>query len=670
MRIGGLASGMDTDSILRDLMRAERIPLDKLKQKKQVLEWQRDDYRTINTAIFSFKNDILSVMKKPSTYRTRITTSTDEAKVSATASPSASRGAFTISKVTQLASTAVKLSGKITADGSEKLDTGKGLYSQRDKFSNDITWEQGVVQSKNVRAKEAGTDFDLDLLNGVTLKDLENTSVKVNGKAYQIVTSGVPGENQVLVQTDGSLKFGTEIKKDSTIKVDYVLEEQRLEKKVSKDGMQVWDFGKGSLSELTVKIDGTEYSLGNTNSEGMTELVGQDGSVIGKVNTEIGTIFFEPKLEEDTEVEVAFKQNYTTFGITAQTSKGESSEKFFVEGNQSLSNVISRVNNSDAGVSMFYDSETARLSMSRKESGKFSDNDITTNGAFLNNLLNFDGGEYKAGKNAKFEVNGLETERTSNTFTMNGVTFTLKQTFDDPQTIAVNNDSSELLDNIVKFVHEYNKLVDQIQNKVSEKRYRSYKPLTDEQREQLSDKQQDQWEEKARSGLLRSDPMLNSALSQMRISTYGVVEGDGAFKMLSNIGITTSKDYLQGGKLEINENKLKEAIEKDPESVEKLFIGESSIEGEKGIIFRLDKDIDAIRDNIGRKAGRTANSTNQTFTIGLEIVDVDNRIERFNARLEQIEDRYWRQFTAMERAIQRANQQSAYIMQQFGGGMF
>nr|WP_200908438.1 flagellar cap protein FliD N-terminal domain-containing protein [Rossellomorea vietnamensis] len=56
MRIGGLASGMDTDQIIKDLMKAERIPLDKLEQKKQYLEWQRDDYRDMNKMVFDFSN--------------------------------------------------------------------------------------------------------------------------------------------------------------------------------------------------------------------------------------------------------------------------------------------------------------------------------------------------------------------------------------------------------------------------------------------------------------------------------------------------------------------------------------------------------------------------------------------------------------------------------------
>ena len=68
MRIGGLASGMDTDQIIKDLMKAERIPLDKLEQKKQYLEWQRDDYRDMNKMMFDFSNLIFDGVMKQGTY--------------------------------------------------------------------------------------------------------------------------------------------------------------------------------------------------------------------------------------------------------------------------------------------------------------------------------------------------------------------------------------------------------------------------------------------------------------------------------------------------------------------------------------------------------------------------------------------------------------------------
>src|SRR5699024_2881265 len=127
---------------------------------------------------------------------------------------------------------------------------------------------------------------------------------------------------------------------------------------------------------------------------------------------------------------------------------------------------------------------------------------------------------------------------------------------------------------------------------------------------------------------------------------------------LSSIGITTTRDYLSGGKLEINEEKLREALDKDPDAVERLFRN-SGEDGEKGLVHRLADTVDVAIEKIRDQAGR-ATSTNQQFSIGKQMIDIDKSIERFETKLEMTERRYWNQFTAMERAIQRANEQSNY----------
>src|SRR3954447_16949119 len=114
MRISGLASGMDIDSIVSDMMKIKKMPLDKLKQEKQIKEWQRDDYRSMNTLLLNFRSE-LTQMKLSTKYRTRTTTTTDESKVIATASSAASLASFSISKVEQLATAATKVNaGKIS----------------------------------------------------------------------------------------------------------------------------------------------------------------------------------------------------------------------------------------------------------------------------------------------------------------------------------------------------------------------------------------------------------------------------------------------------------------------------------------------------------------------------------------------------------------------------
>ena len=359
-----------------------------------------------------------------------------------------------------------------------------------------------------------------------------------------------------------------------------------------------------------------------------------------------------------------------TFTITTHTSKGKVTKDFTITKDDTLQTVMNKVNESELGVTMFYDSSTKKMSITRNETGKFNtaedgvDIEITedTNG-FMNGILGFEASTDINGQNAIFTVNGLQTERSSNTFDMNGVTFTLKETFDAAVSFTVGNDTEAVMDNIKEFVTQYNELIEQINGKLNEQVNRSYQPLTDEEKEELSEKQIEKWEGLAKSGLLRRDPILMNVLSSMRMDFSSKVETGGEFQMLSSIGITTTRDYLSGGKLEINEEKLREALDKDPDAVERLFRN-SGEDGEKGLVHRLADTVDVAIEKIRDQAGR-ATSTNQQFSIGKQMIDIDKSIERFETKLEMTERRYWNQFTAMERAIQRANEQSNYLMSQF-----
>lgn len=152
----------------------------------------------------------------------------------------------------------------------------------------------------------------------------------------------------------------------------------------------------------------------------------------------------------------------------------------------------------------------------------------------------------------------------------------------------------------------------------------------------------------------------------MRSSWYSNVETDGAYSSLTELGITTTSNYLDGGKLEVNEQELKDALANDPDSVHKVF--SNSSEGEdRGIINRLEDALDSTIGQIEQRAGK-GTDTLENYTLGKRMKDLNERIASFEERMVQVENRYWSQFTEMEKAIQRMNQQSAQLQNQFGGG--
>ncbi|KMY55498.1 flagellar hook protein [Bacillus sp. FJAT-27231] len=692
VRIGGLASGMDIDQMVKDLMKAERMPLNKIKQKKQVLEWQRDDYRAMNLLLQDFRSE-LTQMKLTTKYRARTTASTDEARVTATASSAASQSSYSIEKVEQLASAATRTSKEpILANSTDKIDPSQSLRSQQSKIKDggSFGWSQGVVDRAVLAADGTSNPIAIGLKAGeeISITALSEMTVKVGGKVFKVVGEGATlGDDDVSLSKDGKLTFKTVPPKDASIKVDYVIK-QKLDTKTFTEAGKEMQLSKAGIAvdetfslKVTSGTDINFYELDPASldvAKGTVKLVDKNtNDVKGEINLNTGKISFIDEQAKDTVAEVTYTQEYSAFSITSQTSKGEVKEKFLINSAESMNQIVNKVNSSNAGVSMFFDTFTGNVSLTRTETGKFGNTtgmEIQTDGDFMTGILKFsdDPSLEKGGENAVFTINGLSTERNSNTFEMNGVTFTLKQEFETGPAVSVsiNNDSSKVFDNIKEFVNKYNELIDKIQKKTGEERYRNYTPLTDDQRESLSDKQQELWEEKAKSGLLRRDPILGSVLNNMRMNFSQPVTNDKVstmFNQMAKLGITTTGNYLEGGKLEISETKLRKAIEENPEAVENFFRGDGTTDGQKGIMHRLYDTVNKTMDQLKAKAGNSF-STQQQFAIGRTLKGLDTSINSFEKRLVQVEDRYWRQFTAMEKAIQRSNQQSVYLMNQFSNG--
>lgn len=702
LRISGLASGMNIDEIVESMIKAESIPLDRMKQDKTTLEWKRDDYREINTALFNFRSEIAD-MRYTSYYRTRTTTSSDDSLVSTSATSGAGQGSYSISKVSELAQAAYQVNtGSIIKDGEDKnINLNRSLYDLQNQFANgNFGWKTGTVRKETIAFVDGEIKLNLpdgtQIINTNTYLKNSDMSVEVNGKSYGVVITSeeevmpedVPVGQVYVNAQSGQLFFSKQdkesFKESDSINVQYVTDFAKQTKTITKDTKEIsldvpiYKNTNDFTATLTSDDGNILMNLKVTNDGNLVDASGVTQEVFGRLNFDTGEIT-ELKLPEGFAdnssiiLDVKFQQQYLAMDITTQTSNGEQYERFQFQNTDSLNTIFNKVNESDVGITMFYDSHTGRVTMNRKETGNFSkvaeDDDISFRGKFLTDALQFQNSIYTDGVNAKFEINGLETERSSNTFSINGASFTLKKTFnntDNPVTVTVNNDTDKFIENIKSFVEKYNELIETIEKKTNEERYKDYKPMLDYEREKLSDKQQEQWEEKAKSGLLRNDPILTQFISQARSLIYTSVNQPGinsSYNSLAELGITTTTDY-RTAKLKIDENKLREAIEKDPESVELVFRGSGDTTSQKGIINRL---YDVASSSINRLRDRAGNSgtVNNNFTIGRELNSIDDDIERFEDKLLDLETRYYRQFTAMEKAIARANSQAGYLAQFF-----
>ncbi|MED3920008.1 flagellar hook protein FliD [Priestia aryabhattai] len=599
VRVSGLASGMDIDQIVSDLMKAERMPIDKMKKQKQTLEWQRDDYRSMNLLLSDF-NNLAFNMTLQSSYSSKTVSSADETKVKAAATSSAGNASYTLSNVT-MATAAQTISTSIDSS----MDPTKSLWSQRGSMDSSVWTEKTVEQA------------------AITLS-ADTSTVKLAKGAVSAVNQNTGTLNSISVTTDGTSKA-------YTVRIGTAA-------------------GTINYNEVFINEDTGEMTFGTTLTSGST-------------------------------IEAfSYQQNVLNFSMTTYDSTGKAtgniqdggSTPFEFDGSTSLNTLLTQISNSKVGISAFFDEGTNKVVMTRKDTGNLSSVDspdgsnMVFSGAFLTTGFLQLAGNAK-GTDAKFTLNGLETTRKSNTFTTGGVTYTLQNNFTGDVRVNVSNDTQKVFDTIKDFVTKYNELIEKINGKITEERDRNYQPLTDQEREKLTDKQAEQWDDKAKSGLLKGDTILSSGLNQMRSNWYASVSGvSGAFSQLTDIGISTSANYSDRGKLVIEGDgtKLKEAIEKDPQSVMDLFMKSGSTTSEKGIVRRLRDTITQTVSKVEQRAGRST-WTSEQFLLGRNLKSVNSQITSFESRLTQVEDRYYRQFTAMEKAIQNANAQSAQLSQYF-----
>ncbi|MED4129037.1 flagellar filament capping protein FliD [Shouchella miscanthi] len=577
MRLSGLSSGLDIDQMMKDLMKAERMPVNKLEKKKTELGWKMDQYREMNLKLRALHTSMFDSIMRASSMQRRSVLSSNEAIITATASSNVGNTSFTINEVKQLATSTTAIGGSISkTNGQSDSVTSKTLL--KDIATNDMEWIVGK------RTREA---VQVDENHSIKLKEPLADGVKhilIQGQAYEIVSdqAGELGRNQVAMDDSGRLTFHEDVTLSSQVQVEY--------------------------------IAGVE------------------------------------------DEEKAQRFTFNSLSVMANENGDYNTTSFYFSENDSIQSVVTTMNQSKANVTAFFDEHQKTFVLTSKSTGTFNrdEKELTFGGSLFTSTFGLN--EVKNGQNAQFTLNGLETERRENIFSVSGMTITLKDTTNQAITLTASTDVDSIYKTITSFVNEYNELIDFMNGKVNERYYRDYDPLTDEERDSLSEAEAKRWDERAQSGLLRNDSLLQTSLNQLRSSLYKPISTGGAFTHLSQIGITTTRDYADGGKLEINEDKLRQAIENDPEAIFTLFNGNQETEG---LAQSMRRDLQRSMSSIARRAGGSEGFHEaHQFTIGQQTRTIDQQLSNFERRLEQKEARYWRQFTAMERAMQMANQQS------------
>lgn len=656
LRISGMASGIDTDSVVKAMVSSYQTKIDKANQAKQTLQWKQEGYRDIIKQIKGLQDyfDPLSSKYILGESSTNINSATSDktSVASATASSSAQSGTYVVT----------------TNNLAEQARIAGTSLDSMVNVTNVTNWSK-------VSLKVGNADIDL-------------SSAKVaNNATVSTVVSSINSQIATAASTDTSL---------SGISASYV-----------SDGTNSYiKFTKSSSNTSNVNLDAT-YDNGTTTND--IDLNSPINSGISS-STKLSTLGISTTAADGKDISFTVNGKTVTMDVDATTT---------------VQNLMDAVKSATSGaVTMSIDDTTGSISFQSKSYGSTSSVTLVDDGNFTLSKLNVykttDTSEVKAAKltdtgtdaNVTITAPGqaaVTTTQSSNQFTMNGMNYNLVNT--GTANITVTADSDKVVTNIKNFIKDYNSVISTINTKLTEKKNNDYAPLTDAQKESMSEDQITSWETKAKVGVLRNDDYLSNLMTQMRgiFSTpvYSSYTDSSTNTKLSlsfgkygsnAIGIDTSTDWSGGGQLVLeDENKLKSVIENNLDDFKKLFIGTSNDDLDKdksyigsskyredGIFQRMNtilKDYVAS-PGLGKDGTYTLSGSMNIFvnkqydysTTGIsgkntlpdQVYSKTLSISKLQTQMSDAETRYYAKFTAMETALNTLNSQQSQLSSMLG----
>lgn len=453
-----------------------------------------------------------------------------------------------------------------------------------------------------------------------------------------------------------------------------------------------YDVKSSDTYNTYVKATGSgNAATGNYNIKDITVATKASYTGINSISIESISQKVSSLFSNDEDAIVSFKINDTEFTYDF-SSNGADKDK-------SINTLMTEVSNK-AGVSLRYNQLAGRFSLESASTGADQKIEISeTSGKFFATLFGQDAAlaEPQNGTNATATITdptgaSATVTRSTNTFTIDGVSYNLVSNNYTAEgiTISLSDNVDDVYGKISNFINDYNSLIDKIYNKINEKPNSDYPPLTDDQKEDMEDKQIEKWEEKAKKGLIRGDSTLQNLLSNLRSSLYDSVEAAGM--TLTEIGLSTSSDYTKHGKIEINETKLKSALKENKNAVISIFTNVSTTQPsysasaspesqkarkkEEGIFQRISdilmdnvrttRDTGGHKGNLLEKAGLVGDLSEFKNTLSKQITDIKKKIKTMQSALDKREDYYYLKYSKLESTMSKLNSQTSYLSQLAG----
>lgn len=710
IRLSGLNSGMDTDSIVQALMSAQNYKKTKIEAKQTKLEWKKDLWSELNTKIYNFYTNTLGKMRLQGTFKTKAATSSDNSKVTATATSSATEGTYKV-KVNSLASAQYVTSGKL--NGAKERDKDGNLTGEIGKVSASSKLVDLVGADKTTSTFQAGTQIVVSGKKGTaTLLVDENTKVSDFVKTCQdagltasfdadqqrfFIGSDASGADQGFTITSGALSssqldsikgwkeavgydYLSSTDKEAVNKIFDKLQAGTIDEDKANESLKKYvEKSKKSAVNAYYKKEVTDkynnyFEYNDANDSTKKTGITQDGINAlldsGKTQAQIDNMSDAKKIEAVN----ALVNKKVTEELKTQTYQDKISDGI-ENGIAGASDVFLSVGGVDDSLSEVESKVTQFVA--EMDASKIQDNSAAALAGI--GLGAVDGSEktegsdpsgmvVKKASDASISFNGATLTSSTSTLTVNGLTLNILDTTPGSEiSISVTKDTSAIYDTVKDFISEYNDILKTMNSSYNAASAKGYDVLTDEQKEAMTDSEIEKWEDKIKSSLLRRDSTLNSIISSFKTNMMGsYTASDGKRYSLASLGITTSaKNWYEGGLLHIKgdeddeeymdeNNKLETMLTKDPELVMEIL---------NGITSNLYTDLQ-------KKMGRTSMSSALTFyndkEMNSQLSDYKKQISNWEKKLAALEERYYSQFTAMEKAMASLNSQQNYFSSMMG----
>ena len=779
--LSGMISGLDTDTLIKQLMSAERTRVTKVENKITKNEWLTEKWKDLNSKIYSLYTGSLSKMKTQGNYLTKKTSSSNENVLKATAGANAPIGTHYVT-VESVASAQYVTGGtftsadKLTAKSKlseagiavgTKINIACGdktaeLYVDEKTTFTDFTevcksaglnvnfdeTRQCLYISSRQSGKENAFQITTDKENGTSAEARKNIYNLVNYSAMSAAEkTAFDSAMSVLESTDeatlteilAKAEAGTTLEDDEKkIKEAYDLlitktteyTAQTEANKAIKDPL-VADLTDALTNGTAVTLYGKEYTAEQI------ETLQKEAARFAKIEYENETLaaaFEGVEALKDISYAEVVRIEEKKAAADADPTKAQ-----LTEAEQKIYDAYNSAENADAKAEFLanlgtytegtgYDTEgyaetygralqataeeeadnimkldAAKTAVSTKKTEILAD---TANAAIADakaqmtgyiktyaeedrffaqdnalaaiGLGNIDGSTVAAGTgaggmtvfeaaDAKVTVNGAVIESSTNTISVNGLNLELVSAAPGQTvSIGVTQNVDGVYDMVKQFVKDYNEVLKELNDAYYAESARGYDPLTDEQKDAMSDTEVEKWEAKIKGSLLRRDNTLGSLLNAMRTTLDESVTVDGKAYALSSFGICTTK-YTEKGTLHIYgdqedsdgmmyEDKLRAAIEEDPDTVMEVLQSISK----------------KLYDTMSDKMKATELSSALTFyndkQITKELTGYKESLKKEEDRLADIEDRYYKQFASMETALSKLSSQSSSLLSMLGMG--